>query len=76
MLLWEVASGQVSALPELSAGILQRALDLAVRHLARSARRLTVSQWNGAPALNSAAVSALERAGFCREALAYVRDGG
>ena len=76
VLLWEVASGQVSALPELSAGILQRALDLAVRHLARSARRLTVSQWNGAPALNSAAVSALERAGFCREALAYVRDGG
>ncbi len=76
MLLWEAAAGRASALPDLSSAVLQQALDLAVRHLARSVRRLTVSHWNGEPVFESAAVPVLERAGFRREALVYVWDGG
>jgi ATP-dependent Lhr-like helicase len=72
VLLWEMGAERISAVPDLTSGALEQALELAVHHLGRSIRRLSVALWNGGPVHDSAAVPALERTGFRREALLYV----
>ena len=74
VLLLELGAERVTALPDLPPDALRQALRLAVEHLGRSQRRLTLSQWNGEPILESPAAPLLEGLGFRREALVYVRD--
>jgi ATP-dependent Lhr-like helicase len=76
VLLLETGAERVCALPDLSQGLLEKALRLVIGHVGRSARRMTVGQWNGEPVLHSAAAPVLEAAGFRREALQYTWDGG
>jgi hypothetical protein len=45
-----------------------------VEHVGATMRRLTLSEWNGEPILDSPAVPILEELGFRREALVYVWD--
>jgi ATP-dependent Lhr-like helicase len=76
VLLLEIGAERVTVLPNLSPGLLQRALALVVEHVGRTVRRVTVAQWNGEAVLDSAAAPPLESAGFRREALVYVWEAG
>ena len=71
---WRPAAQRLTTLPDLSPSTLNRALKLAVEHVGDRQRRLTLSQWNGEPILDSAVAPVLERLGFRREALVYVRE--
>jgi ATP-dependent Lhr-like helicase len=75
VLLLETGGERLTTLPDLAPSTLHRALQLAVEHVGGQQRRLTLSQWNGEPILDSAAAPVLERLGFRREALDYVREG-
>jgi ATP-dependent Lhr-like helicase len=70
----ETGGERVTALPGLSMDTWKRALKLAVEHVGRNLRRLTLSEWNGEPILDSPAAPLLEELGFRREALIYVWD--
>jgi ATP-dependent Lhr-like helicase len=72
VLLLETGGERVTALPNLAAGTLARALELVVQHVAAGQRRLTLSCWNGEPILDGPAAPLLEGLGFRREALVYV----
>jgi ATP-dependent Lhr-like helicase len=72
VLLLETGGERVTTLPDLPPATLRRALKLAVEHIGRSVRRLTLSQWNGQPVLDSPAAPLLEEVGFRREALLYI----
>ena len=75
VLLLETGGDRVTTLPGLSAGALRQALKLAVEHAGSAMRRLTLSEWNGQPILDSPAGPVLEGLGFRREALVYVWEG-
>jgi hypothetical protein len=70
----ETGGERLTTLPNLSPRTLHRALKLAVEHVGANQRRLTLSQWNGEPVLDSAVAPVLERLGFRREALDYVKE--
>jgi hypothetical protein len=70
----ETGGERVTALPGLSMDTWKQALKLAVEHVGGTMRRLTLSEWNGEPILDSAAAPILEELGFRREALVYVWD--
>jgi ATP-dependent Lhr-like helicase len=72
VLLLETGGERASALPDLPPDTLRRALKLAVDQIGGSVRRLTLSQWNGQPVLDSPAAPLLEEVGFRREALVYI----
>ena len=72
MLLLETGAARVTTLPDLPPDTLQRALKLAVEHVGDSLRRLTLSESNGQPILESPIAPHLEGLGFRREALIYV----
>jgi ATP-dependent Lhr-like helicase len=72
VLLLETGGERLTTLPDLPPTTLRRALKLAVDHIGRSVRRLTLSQWNGQPVLDSPAAPLLEEVGFRREALLYI----
>jgi ATP-dependent Lhr-like helicase len=72
VLLLETGGQRAVALPDLPPDTLRRALKLAVDQIGGSVRRLTLSQWNGQPVLDSPAAPLLEEVGFRREALVYV----
>jgi hypothetical protein len=72
VLLLETGGERLTTLPDLPPATLRRALKLAVDHIGRSVRRLTLSQWNGQPVLDSPAAPLLEEVGFRREALVYI----
>ncbi len=74
VLLLETGGERLTTLPDLSPSTLHRALKLAVEHVGGQQRRLTLNQWNGEPILDSAVAPVLERLGFRREALDYVRE--
>ena len=82
VLLLETGGERVTTLPGVAnsskAGLppdtLRRALKLAVEHVGRAPRRLTLKEWNGEPILGSTAAPILEELGFRREALVYVWD--
>jgi ATP-dependent Lhr-like helicase len=75
VLLLEIGGKRLTTLLDLSPNTLHRALKLAVEHVGGQQRRLTLSQWNGELVLDSAVAPVLERLGFRREALDYVREG-
>jgi ATP-dependent Lhr-like helicase len=75
VLLLETGGERVTALPNLSMATLKRALKLAVEHVGPSLRRLTLSEWNGDPILDSPVAPLLEEIGFRREALVYIWEG-
>jgi ATP-dependent Lhr-like helicase len=72
VLLLESGGERVKVLDDLPAEPLKQALKLAVAHAGASQRRLTLSEWNGEPILESRAAPLLEEVGFRREALVYV----
>jgi hypothetical protein len=72
VLLLETGAERVTTLPDLPPDTLRRALKLAVEHVGGSLRRLTLSEWNGQPILESPIAPHLEGLGFRREALVYV----
>jgi len=72
VLLLETGGERATALPDLSAATVKGALRLAMAHIGRWQRRLTLSEWNGAPVLDSPAAPILEEVGFRREALVYI----
>jgi ATP-dependent Lhr-like helicase len=74
VLLLELGAERMTTLPDLPPGALKQALKLAVEHLGRSQRRLTLGEWNGEPILDASAAPLLEGLGFRREALVYVWD--
>jgi ATP-dependent Lhr-like helicase len=75
LLLLETGGERVIASPGLSAETLRQALKLAIEHAGSAPRRLTLSEWNGEPILDSPAGPVLEGLGFRREALVYVWEG-
>jgi ATP-dependent Lhr-like helicase len=76
VLLLETGGERVTTLPDagpgLGPGTLEQALRLAGEHAGASMRRLSVSEWNGEPVLESRGAPLLEAAGFRREALVYM----
>jgi ATP-dependent Lhr-like helicase len=72
VLLLETGAERVTTLPDLPPDTLRRALKLAVEHVGADLRRLTLSEWNGQPILESPIAPHLEGLGFRREALVYV----
>jgi ATP-dependent Lhr-like helicase len=76
VLLLETGGERLTTLPDLSSETLKRALKLAVEHIGQTQRRLTLGTWNGEPILDSPAAPLVEEAGFRREALVYVWEGG
>jgi len=74
VLLLETGGQRATSLPNLPPDTLRRALIQAVTHIGASVRRLTLSQWNGQPVLDSPAAPLLEELGFRREALVYIWD--
>jgi len=70
----ETGGERATTLPDLPIDTLNRALNLAVGHIGRAQRRLTLSRWNSEPILESAAAPLLEEVGFRREALVYVLE--
>jgi ATP-dependent Lhr-like helicase len=75
VLLLETGGERVTTSPGLSTETLRRALKLAVEHAGGAMRRLTLSEWNGKPILDSPSGPILEGLGFRREALVYVWEG-
>jgi ATP-dependent Lhr-like helicase len=75
VLLLETGGERVTTLPGLPPRTFEKALKLAVEHIGASQRRLTLSQWNGEPVLDSAIAPLLESVGFRREALVYIWEG-
>jgi hypothetical protein len=72
VLLLETGGERVTTSPSLSGETLRQALRLVVEHAGGTSRRLTLSEWNGKPILDSPSVPVLEGLGFRREALVYV----
>jgi hypothetical protein len=72
VLLLETGAERITALPDLPMGTLSRALRVALEQAGRSLRRLTLSQWNGEPILESPVAPVLEGLGCRREALVYL----
>jgi ATP-dependent Lhr-like helicase len=70
----ETGGERVTALAGLSMDTWKQALKLAVEHVGATMRRLTLSEWNGEPILDSPAAPILEELGFRREALVYIWD--
>ena len=75
VLLLETGGERVITSPGLSTETLRQALKLAVEHAGSAMRRLTLSEWNGEPILDSPVGPVLEGLGFRREALVYVWEG-
>ena len=75
VLLLETGGERLTVLEDLSTKILKEALKLAVKHTSRTQRRLTLSEINDQPVLESSHAPLLEEVGFRREALVYVWDG-
>ncbi len=76
VLLLELGAEQVTVLAGLPEETSERALRLAVEHVAAGLRRFSLRRWNGEPILDSPAAPLLERLGFRREALVYIWEGG
>jgi len=74
VLLLETGGQRATSLADLPPATLRQALKQAVTHIGTSMRRLTLSQWNGQPVLDSPAAPLLEELGFRREALVYIWD--
>jgi len=72
VVLLELGAEQVTVLTGLPEETAERALRLAVEHVAARLRRFSLSRWNGEPILDSLAAPLLERLGFRREALVYI----
>jgi ATP-dependent Lhr-like helicase len=74
VLLLETGGERLTSLPDLPPQTLKRALRLALDHIAPALGRLTASQWNGGPVVDSAVAPLLEEIGFRREALVYIGE--
>jgi ATP-dependent Lhr-like helicase len=75
VLLLETGGERLTSLPDLPPQTLKRALRLALDHIGPALGRLTVSEWNGAPVVDSTVAPLLEEIGFRREALVYIGEG-
>jgi ATP-dependent Lhr-like helicase len=74
VLLLETGGERLAVFGGLSTSTLKEALKLAVEHVGRWQRRLTLGEINGEPVLESSVAPLLEEVGFRREALVYVWD--
>jgi hypothetical protein len=74
VVLLETGGERLTSLPDLPPQTLKRALRLALDHIGPALGRLTVSEWNGAPVVDSAVAPMLEEIGFRREALVYIGE--
>jgi ATP-dependent Lhr-like helicase len=74
VLLLETGGERLTSLPDLPPQTLKRALRLALDHIGPALGRLTASQWNGGPVVDSAVAPLLEEIGFRREALVYIGE--
>ncbi|MFC2015524.1 helicase-related protein, partial [Chloroflexota bacterium] len=75
VLLLEMGGERLTTLPGLSHETVRLALELTVKHVGATERRLVLRQWNGQAILEGPLVPVLERVGFRRDALVYVWDG-
>lgn len=75
VLLIEESGAQITSVRGADEGHVRRSLEAWLHHLANFEQRVTVTQWNGAPVLNSAGQALLEAVGFYRDypGMAWVR---